>query len=301
MTVPTPFRAPVRCANCFQPVQGATASPAYCDKPVCQTRARMAVAGAIGRKAADDAARIRTLGAQRVAGMLREAAARIGAGLEDVPHEIVPFHSRPLVPTPPETRAAFLAHLDAIIAEAFAAEEGELPTLKNHEVEDDDVYTRRTAEAQDEGRALDASCAACQGVCCMQGHDTHAFLTARSIHFVRHQMPDATAEEIRALYTDRMPERSILKSCVFHGPVGCTLPRTVRADICNYWQCRARESLRQKIAARGGSDRAIAVALDTAHLDHPEAAAPVTRTVTVTPDALAFHDDLRPDAVPSDA
>ncbi|MEL6210410.1 MAG: hypothetical protein AAFR44_09575 [Pseudomonadota bacterium] len=89
----------------------------------------------------------------------------------------------------------------------------------------------------------------------------------------------------------------MVHSCLFHGPMGCTLPRAIRSDMCNHWQCGPRTELRMQLKA-AGTDVAMAVSLAQDHLDHPEAGAPVARTVTVTPDGMTFHDDLKVEALP---
>ena len=99
------------------------------------------------------------------------------------------------------------------------------------------------------------------------------------------------AEQLAHPALERLPARSIESSCVFHGPVGCTLPRNLRADICNYWQCSGRWELRERLGEAGES-RAIAVALAGDHLEHPQAGSPVARVVSVTPGAVVEHDDL---------
>lgn len=270
----------------------------WCDRPACQTRRRFEEDGRHVAAFREKDREIREKGEARTAAMLRTAAERIGAGTPDaVPHAVVPFLDVPLRPLTDERREAFLAHLDACIEAAFALPPGERPPRSDLEPPDDPDYSRRRAEVADEGRALDASCAACRGMCCMQGGQTHAFLTAGTIDFVRHQHPGIVPEEVRALYAERLPAESAERSCVFHGPLGCTLPRDVRADICNYWQCRARMALRERLQETG-ADRAIAIALARDHLQHPEAGAPVARVVSVTPEAFTQHDDLSADALP---
>jgi hypothetical protein len=41
-----------------------------------------------------------------------------------------------------------------------------------------------------------------------------------------------------ALYADAVPERSVERSCVFHGEQGCALPRELRSHTCNSYFCR---------------------------------------------------------------
>ena len=230
--------------------------------------------------------------------MLQTSAARLGfTSPEEIPHGIVPFLDLPLVRLEPEARDAFLAHLDSCIDEAFACPPGTRPEPSSFERPDDEDYRRRLREMEREEAALDASCIACRGRCCVQGRGTHAFLSPGSISFVRHQFPELGPEEVRDLYVERLPDRSVDSSCVYHGAVGCTLPRNIRADICNYWQCSGRWELRERLRHTGES-RAIAIALAGDHLEHPQAGAPVARLVSVTPGAVVEHDDLEVAALP---
>jgi hypothetical protein len=81
-----------------------------------------------------------------------------------------------------------------------------------------------------------AACSLCEGWCCRNGGED-AFLDDRTL--ARHRMVDAaiTDEAIMQLYLDRVPEAACQDSCIFHGKRGCTLDRTMRADICNTYFC----------------------------------------------------------------
>jgi len=221
---------------------------------------------------------------------LRTAAARLGTEhLERIPHAVVPYLNRPLEPLSEARRRRFAAHLDAAIAAAFDPSLD--PQQESYEEPDDAEFSRRTTEATDPDGPLDASCAACRGVCCLAGGQTQAFLSADSIRFVRHHRPDLSQEDVRTLYQSYLPDDHVQDSCIYHGSRGCTLPRTLRADVCNRWQCTARRSLKEQ-PDQTGAAQAVVAALAGDHMLHPHAEAPIARVVTAGPGGISLHSDL---------
>jgi hypothetical protein len=49
--------------------------------------------------------------------------------------------------------------------------------------------------------------------------------------------PDATETALLRLYLSRVPDAAYQDSCIFHGKHGCTLDRSMRADVCNTYYC----------------------------------------------------------------
>jgi hypothetical protein len=81
-----------------------------------------------------------------------------------------------------------------------------------------------------------AACSLCRGWCCRNGGD-EAFLDDRVLARLRRANPEITDQAIMQLYLDRVPEAVSQDSCIFHGKHGCTLDRSMRADICNTYFC----------------------------------------------------------------
>jgi hypothetical protein len=81
-----------------------------------------------------------------------------------------------------------------------------------------------------------AACSLCKGWCCRNGADD-AFLDDRTLARLRLANPDITDEAIMRLYLARVPATAYQDSCIFHGQRGCTLDRSMRADICNTYFC----------------------------------------------------------------
>jgi hypothetical protein len=87
-----------------------------------------------------------------------------------------------------------------------------------------------------EGRVARTACALCKGWCCKNGDDD-AFLDDRTLARVRLARPEMDERAMLRLYLDLVPPVAYRDSCIFHGKRGCTLDRSLRADICNSYYC----------------------------------------------------------------
>ncbi len=81
-----------------------------------------------------------------------------------------------------------------------------------------------------------SACSLCKGWCCRNGHDD-AFLDDRTLARVRLARPDATEHTLLRSYLDCVPPLAYRDSCIFHGKHGCTLDRSMRAEVCNTYYC----------------------------------------------------------------
>lgn len=82
----------------------------------------------------------------------------------------------------------------------------------------------------------EAVCAVCGGACCHRGGD-QAFLDTAAIERVSAANPGIGPLNIVGAYASFLPVRSFAGSCVYHTSKGCTLPRSLRAHICNAYRC----------------------------------------------------------------
>jgi hypothetical protein len=80
------------------------------------------------------------------------------------------------------------------------------------------------------------ACSLCKGWCCRNGGD-EAFLDDRTLARLRLTNPKITEQAIELIYLARVPDAAYQDSCIFHGKRGCTLDRSLRADICNTYFC----------------------------------------------------------------
>jgi hypothetical protein len=76
----------------------------------------------------------------------------------------------------------------------------------------------------------------CRGHCCRNGDDD-AFLDDRTLARVRLANPDMSEHALMRLYLSRVPDAAFRNSCIFHGKQGCTIDRSMRADVCNTYYC----------------------------------------------------------------
>jgi hypothetical protein len=123
------------------------------------------------------------------------------------------------------------------------------------------------------------ACGLCEGWCCRHGGDD-AYLDGQTMARVRREMPDLDAGAVVRLYASRVPAVAYEGSCIFHGAKGCTLERSLRADICNTYYCkgltaylrnRRKDSPRVIFAGKGDAMRSSAVLLPPPNpeQDHP--------------------------------
>jgi hypothetical protein len=85
-------------------------------------------------------------------------------------------------------------------------------------------------------RVAETACSLCKGWCCRNGADD-AFIDERTLSRVRLARPEMTERALLRLYLDRVPAVAYQDSCIFHGKRGCTLDRSLRADVCNSYYC----------------------------------------------------------------
>lgn len=197
--------------------------------------------------------------AQIAAAHARSGADRDRSDARSLPVVLLPANTRSLVPLPTASRAAFLASFDLALARAMA-----LPLPLPDAVEPTATDEARARADAGDAASWDASlslgmvggsCGTCGGACCTAG-GTHAFLKADSLLRIRAQRAgEAQAEDrpeaIRALYVAALPAEHYHDSCVFHARDGCTLPRGLRSNLCNRYQCGGLTQLSRALTTSG--------------------------------------------------
>lgn len=140
---------------------------------------------------------------------------------------VVPHRETSLVPIEPEQ----LHILEDRLAELAAACAGKQTTI-----------ARKPVDAPE---PVPAVCSACHGACCYHGGQHAAFLDEDTIGAFAAQHPLLTAAAITAAYLQHAPDLHFEGSCVYHTDRGCNLPRTMRAPICNLYECRGLKMARE--------------------------------------------------------
>ncbi len=174
-----------------------------------------------------------------------------------VPVGVVPANTRETTRLPLRTRRVFLDRLARRIRAVYGEPDSVTPA---------DLATMDPAPSTQHATAsiLGRSCATCRGECCTAGGD-HAFLREDSLARVRATDPSHNEQSLIATYTAHLPTRHYRGSCVYHTTVGCALPRTLRANICNRYLCGGLTQLKRALES-SESEMAFVAAADSVHL-----------------------------------
>jgi hypothetical protein len=157
----------------------------------------------------------------------------------------IPYTNRRMTRLPRHRREAFRERLRSIIDDAYArrAASGDEGPAKATQP----VPESNGGEMSD---VLSQGCARCRGNCCCGG-GTDAYLRPeRMVRYMNAHRPQSPVDVLEA-YMSYVGERSIQNSCVYHGARGCTLPRDMRADICNTFFCEGLRDLQYRAPADG--------------------------------------------------
>ena len=145
---------------------------------------------------------------------------------DDDSHPVmVPRNDKALVAIAPERIRRLREHLIKTLRE--------LRTAKHL---DRSASPQRPEPAGFAARVALIACSLCKGWCCRNGDDD-AFLDDRTLARVRVARPDLSEPAVLRLYLERVPPVAYHNSCIFHGKRGCTLDRSLRADVCNSYFC----------------------------------------------------------------
>lgn len=185
----------------------------------------------------------------RAADQIAAVSDRTGIELDELKIHMLPRQTRPMTGPDPEERAAFKTYLREIVDQSFAedVEPTRAPGRTRHD-EPESVFTT-------------ASCSTCKGDCCNLGGPHKAFLNSGVVSEFRALHPDWDADQIYQAYEDRLADVTAMGSCQFHGEMGCTLDRDMRAQLCNSHHCRALKYLLQMRGLIGDAPVAL-IALD---------------------------------------
>ncbi|MFZ1643042.1 MAG: hypothetical protein WAV07_16755 [Candidatus Contendobacter sp.] len=169
------------------------------------------------------------------------------------PLVVIPASTAGIVKLPEQRRRAFRDHLDSLISQANAS-----PAAAPTAEESAPPPAARESEVQ---AVLSRACACCKGSCCGGGGD-HAYLSVETLRRYQAANPGQHPAEVLAAYLERMGDRTVAGSCIYHRADGCALPRAMRADLCNRHYCKALLEFQRDLPATG-SIRAFFVAANS--------------------------------------
>lgn len=172
---------------------------------------------------------------------------------------IVPANQKEITILPEYRRDEFKQYLHQCIEDAFArnnnnsAEMELTPQSTDSLVNTDSDFERVT---------LIQGCTTCKGFCCLKGGETRAYQDAENMLNYVQKNSNRSIETILNEYLHYIPEMSYENSCVYHTEAGCTLPREMRAEICNKHLCIGLRKLKQEFT-NNNPDSLFIVAEDT--------------------------------------
>jgi hypothetical protein len=246
-----------RCRACSRPIAVSQWAAGHCDQPDC--RDEILVRRPLAAAKAAYAALVASAPKHR-----NRSAARRGIPPEERESyrlTILPLNSDQSAELSPARRAAFEAHLRGTIVKARARlAAGEVPPPEAPFNPPPAGDERSDAEREAERQLVGAGCARCRGRCCMLGAD-HAFNGPETMMRYLERYPTHDDETIVARYLSYLAPRTLQNGCVYQHEHGCTLPRDLRADICNRFYCSDINVIRNAFAA-GDPVRAYFVHVD---------------------------------------
>ena len=167
-------------------------------------------------------------------------AERYHAGADGVARVRVPVNTQSITMLSEKRKRRFRDHLQKMISNAFA---GLLAGNSFGPIYRQPTKHTMTAEQQSK---LGAGCTTCRGYCCQAGQD-HAFIDESVIQRFVRANPGIRPRQVLAAYLSRLGWRTYDASCLYHGDTGCTLPRAMRSNTCNNFQCEQLEALLERL------------------------------------------------------
>ena len=228
------------CRTCHRPLSDRDWASGVCPAPDCQR-------AALAQRAHQDHQQ-RVQQEQR----LREQAERLR---DQIMHRfgvrqpnsfliaLIPAATHQISRLPAQRRCAFRDQLKSLIERAAAR-----PPLPPEPLQEDSSAEDARLQA-----ASGNACACCQGSCCRGGAHTHAYLGVETLQRYMAAHPDHSPRKVLASYMRHIDDTTCEGSCVYHRADGCSLPREMRADICNQFYCAGLREFRANVPATGAA------------------------------------------------
>ena len=216
-----------QCAVCGTTVRRSRLDQAICGARTC----RQAWLGPAPRAAQRMHNRTVRAEAERIAAHVNDAQPNPSRATR-MPLALLPSNDRVSSAMPAKLRERFLERLGPKLAAAMEHVAEARDSLRESPANADSAPSPVTPAE----RLFANACATCRGECCTGGTD-HAHLDVASLERAAITYGWTTVGEAHAAYARQIPHTHYHESCVYHGVRGCTLPRDMRADICNRHLC----------------------------------------------------------------
>lgn len=156
---------------------------------------------------------------------------------QSYPISIVPYCLPEFVPVTDEQRSRMAGFLNELVTESEPDEEEQ----------SDAIATVEEADSPEVTAQLGLICAVCQGYCCIHGGVHNAFITRKTLSRFATQQNILSLDEVVPIYLDYLPAEHRDNACLYQTAQGCNLPRDLRADICNQYECSGLRAARERL------------------------------------------------------
>ena len=245
------------CKICARPLTEKEVPARVCAAPECQR----AACAEIMRRDREQREAQREVIRQRATRLFERVTTSFAIGdPTSFPLAVVPAYTAEITRLPRKRRSEFRAYLQWLIRQVL--EFPDSATTATNTDANTDANASDSARTPQVLAALGKGCACCKGSCCQGGAFSHAYLTAERIRRYMAAHPQRSPRQVLADYMGFIGDRTFDQSCVYHQADGCSLPRAMRADICNLFLCGGLLEFEQKLPATAPL-RAFIVAADS--------------------------------------
>lgn len=147
---------------------------------------------------------------------------------------VLPYNNRKLARADRNRREIFVMYLSGIILAAKARRAADLPLTE-------ETSSPHNGVEEDEQSlpVIGNGCALCGGRCCNTGGVT-AWLEVATLERILYndaELSRLSPEALTEYFVKLLPDEVHQDSCVYHGALGCELPRALRSFVCNNFVC----------------------------------------------------------------
>lgn len=174
----------------------------------------------------------------------------------------VPAFQRPTVALARERRERFREHLSDVMRDFRSSDEQQASAPL-----ESTAAPLEVTDPAEHSRFASAACATCGGRCCERGGD-HAFISVATVRRFFSSHAGASDPHCEATYLGYLPAEVLHDSCVFHTRHGCALPRQLRSEMCNWFQCDDLERLSARVSREPTPDVWVLASMEDAQVIH---------------------------------
>jgi hypothetical protein len=162
---------------------------------------------------------------------------------EDFIPVAIPINLRHIRHLPEKRRRMFCDQLKQLIEQAAAEHRS-----STHLTDDSTMQTKHDAQMQSTElhSILSVVCAVCRGSCCKNGGD-HGYIKVDTLVRYMRQHPELQQHQVLEEYLSFLPKKTYEDSCVYHTRLGCSLPRHMRYEGCEFFACHGLADIKEHV------------------------------------------------------